>query len=170
MRKGVLDRLFILLCVVALTTFIGYLLAKKYRQKKTFFTQFSQFNERFLSEISYLRRPLFALKEKYDYDGEFALLLDDFYANLGENALKTAKLNAFFEKRGYFTQDEKSLTIDYFSTLGKGNGASQKAYFTAVKTEIDRFLQKAKEEEQKRGELYVKLGFLIGLTILVVAV
>ena len=44
--------------IVAFMSFLGYLLAKKYRKRRDFFVQFTLFNERFLSEISYYRRHL----------------------------------------------------------------------------------------------------------------
>ena len=49
--------------IICFTSFCGYVLAKKYRQRKNFFSQMNEFNERFLSEIAYYRRPI-----NVDYD------------------------------------------------------------------------------------------------------
>ena len=39
------------IAIIAFTTFCGYFFSKKYRQRKIFFAQFKEFNERFLNEI-----------------------------------------------------------------------------------------------------------------------
>ena len=54
-----LAKFFLGLAIIAFTTYCGYLLSNKYRTRKAFFVQFFEFNERFLSEINYLKRPLF---------------------------------------------------------------------------------------------------------------
>ena len=56
--------------IIAFTTFCGYLLGKKYRIKKQFFLQLNEFNERFLSEIAYYRRPLREFIAGYAYQGQ----------------------------------------------------------------------------------------------------
>ena len=67
--------------VIAFTTLCGYLLAKKYRQRKLFFTQLKEFNERFLNEIAYYRRPIGEFIAGYAYQGEFNELLQGFFSN-----------------------------------------------------------------------------------------
>ena len=57
--------------MIAFTSFCGYLLARKYRQRKLFFRQLYEFNERFLTEIAYYRRPIQEFAAKYTYRGEY---------------------------------------------------------------------------------------------------
>ena len=71
------------MAIVCFTSFCGYVLAKKYRQRKNFFAQMNEFNERFLSEIAYYRRPVGEFAEKYAYKGEFEILLNAFLDSLG---------------------------------------------------------------------------------------
>lgn len=162
-------KFFLGIAIVAFTSFCGYVLAKKYRQRKNFFAQLREFNERFLNEISYYRRPLAEFVSKYAYKGEFNRLLECFFRTLGENSylfeedLQGAEYN-------FLTREEKGDIKDYFFMLGKGDSASQKTYFSSVK---DRLLQKQTETEKnckKYGDLYVKLGFLIGLLILILII
>ena len=51
--------------------------------------------------------------------------------------------------------------------LGKGDSASQKAYFSALKEPIGKMQLGAETAYKKYGDLYVKLGFLCGLLILI---
>jgi hypothetical protein len=54
--------------------------------------------------------------------------------------------------------------------VGKGDSASQSAYFTSVKGTLGEYKRKAAEECAKYGDLYLKLGFLCGLMILVIII
>lgn len=42
----------------------------------------NEFNERFLSEIAYYRRPVKEFSQKYEYQGEFEVLLCSFIDSL----------------------------------------------------------------------------------------
>ena len=66
------------LAIVAFTSFFGYALAKKYRVRKLFFSQFYEFNDRFLSEVNYFKRPIAEVCKRFSYRGEFDLLLAGF--------------------------------------------------------------------------------------------
>ena len=44
--------------IVAVFTAGGYILSKKYRQRRRFLGQFREFNEQFINEITYYRRPI----------------------------------------------------------------------------------------------------------------
>lgn len=68
--------------LVAFGSFCGYVLAKKYRQRKLFFAQLQLFNERFISEVSYYRRPVREFVNLYAFQGEFRALLQEFLENI----------------------------------------------------------------------------------------
>ncbi|MBR6773648.1 MAG: hypothetical protein IKM16_03165, partial [Clostridia bacterium] len=70
------------LAIVAFCGFCGYFLSKKYRKRKEFYRQMSQFNERFLAEISYYKRSVPKFLTAYAYKGEFDVLLRAFYREL----------------------------------------------------------------------------------------
>ena len=62
------------------------------------------------------------------------------------------------------------LLRDYFSMLGRGDSNSQKAYFSSVKSALSDHKKKSAADCQRYGDLYLKLGFLLGLAILVLIV
>ena len=156
------------LAIIAFTTFCGYLLAKKYRQRKLFFQQLHEFNERFLCEISYYKRPVKDFALRYTYRGEFRLLLYNFLHNLdhpteGNNFLDDPQCS-------FLKTEDRRIVADYFLMLGRGDTSSQKSYFTSVKNELTSIQKDADTACKKYGDLYVKLGFLCGLLLLILII
>lgn len=161
-------KFFLGIAIVAFTSFCGFLLARKYRQRKQFFTQLRDFNERFLTEINYYRRPLKEFASKYVYKGEFRLLLQEYFRGIDESfrALRVLESSDF----SFLKKDEKSFVADYLQSLGKADSSSQKAYFSSVKDTLGKLYTEATENCKKYGDLYIKLGFLCGLLILILII
>ncbi len=155
--------------IVAFTAFCGYFFAKKYRQRKLFFRQFKEFNERFLSEISYYRRPLKEFISAYRYRGEFNELLTD-YLSVIKNRETFAEVLTDDGKYSFLKEEERRTLEDYFLMLGKGDSLSQKGYFSSVRELLTGLQAEAESAAKKYGDLYVKLGFLLGLLILILIV
>ena len=153
--------------MVAFTAFCGYLLSKKYRQRKLFFLQLKEFNGRFLNEISYYRRPIAEFVSGYSYQGEFQTLLVLFFEKIKERSA-SEKVFLDDEEFAFLTRDEKRLVEDYFQMLGKGDSKSQKDYFSSVKDCISKLQTETETDCKKYGDLYVKIGFLCGLLILII--
>ena len=153
-------KLFLGIAVVTFTSFCGYVLAGKYRQKQLFFRQFYTFNERFLNEISYYRRPLHEFVRRYSYKDEFNELLRAFF-----NALEQKRL--FFkdvldkQEFDFLNQEEKAVVLDYFLMLGKGDSASQKNYFSSMREILTKLQREAENSCKKYADLYIKIGFLL---------
>ncbi len=162
-------KFFLGVIIVAFTSFCGYFLAKKYRQRKNFFKQLREFNERFLSEIAYYRRPVREFASSYAYQGEFGGLLQDYFSALDERS-HTEKILSETDKYSFLTEEERRTVQDYFLMLGKGDSASQRGYFSSVRDRLSSMQNEAEDAAKKYGDLYVKLGFLCGLFILVLIV
>ncbi len=163
-----MTKLLLGLAVIAFTTFIGYLLTKKYRKRKSFFSQFYDFNNRFLNEIAYFRRPVGEFIAKYPYNGEFNEFLKGYLKNINapfgiETLLQTDDFS-------FITKDEKQLIIDYFSTLGKGGIATQTAYYNGVNETLKSVKLQTEQENKRYGDLFIKLGFLCGLFVLILII
>lgn len=159
-------KLFLGIAVVAFTSLCGYVLARKYRQKQLFFRQFYTFNERFINEISYYRRPLQEFVKKYAYKEEFNQLLLAFFYSLEKKRLV---LKDILDKQEYdfLKQEEKVVVMDYFLMLGKGDSASQKLYFSSMRDVLSKLQKEAEDTCKKYADLYIKIGFLLGLLILI---
>ncbi len=157
------------IAIIAFTTFCGYLLSKKYRQKKLFFQQLKEFNERFLSEIAYYRRPIREFVAGFRYQGEFNSLLEEFFSTMETRSSNDRKV---FDLPDYsfLTAEEKGIVADYFLMLGKGDSISQKEYFSSAKERLFKLQTESEKDCKRYGDLYIKIGFLCGLLILILIV
>ena len=157
------------IAIVGFGSYCGYVFAKKYRKRKLFFAQLKEFNERFLSEVSYYRRPLGEFWAKYTYKGEFQMFLQTFFAEIDELSQSEHRSMSFPDCE-FLKSEDKALMEDYFKMLGKGDSASQKTYFSAAKERLAKVCTEAESEYKKYGDLYIKLGFLCGLLILILMI
>ncbi len=162
-------KFFIGIIIIAFCSFCGWLLSKKYRQRKLFFHEFKEFNERFLSEISYYRRPLREFITAYAYQGEFQQFLSNAFLARRDDT-KNESVFREIDKLEFLKNEEKYELQDYFLMLGKGDSGSQKNYFTSYKEKLSSLTQSANLDAKRYGDLYIKLGFLSGLFILLLII
>ena len=158
------------IAIICFTTFCGYFFAQKYRRRKDFFRQLCEFNERFLSEITYYRRPLPDFAASYEYKGDFHNLLTNYFQIAKEQqGIRLSFSQGMLDNVGltFLRKEEKSIVEDYFLMLGKGDSASQKMYFTATKENLKKICAQSELDCKKYGDLYIKLGFLFGLLLLI---
>ena len=160
-----MTKFFLGIAIVAFTTFCGAVLAKKYRQRKLFFKQLKEFNERFLNEISYYRRPLGVFSQKYSYTGEFKEVLYGFLSIMDKSIITSDTLH--LSVYTFLQKDDLIFIEDYFKMLGKGDSASQKTYFNSIKEPLTKLQTESEATCKKYGDLYIKIGFLCGLLILI---
>lgn len=145
--------------VIAFCVFLGYIASGKYRARKKFYAQFYAFNERYLTELCYARKPLSVFLKEYEYTGDFKKSLETFSENRAPEF-----------QFAFMTKEEKGNCADYFAMLGKGDSVSQKNYFAAQKSMLEEKKTASEEEARKRGELYLKLGLLAGLAFVILIV
>lgn len=157
------------IAIVAFTSFCGYVLAKKYRKRKLFLAQLKEFNERFLSEISYYKRPIAEFVSRSVYKGEFNEFLRDFFQTREQSDYGVLRAINFTDCE-FLTPEDRRVIEDYFLMLGKGDTFSQKTYFSSAKEAIGKQQTEADTAYKKYGDLYIKLGFLCGLFILILIV
>ena len=155
--------------VVAIATAFGYLFSKKYRQRRRFFTQFREFNEQFIHEITYYRRPIKEFLSCHTYDREFDMVLQKYEAILSNNAFKNRELFDLSEY-SFLNENEKTDITDYFMTIGTGDSASQKCYFLSMRERLSKYESDAISQGKKYENLYIELGFLCGLFILILII
>ena len=64
----------------------------------------------------------------------------------------------------------RELHIGNFLMLGKGDSFSQKGYFATSKDALEKLYAEAENNCKKYVHLYIKLGFLCGLTLLILLI
>ena len=157
------------IAIVIFSTACGYYLAKKYRQRRHFLRQLREFNEQFINEISYYRRPIKDFLSIHPFEGEFQGFLQEYARVLNEtNQEAQGILN--LSNYTFLRENEKVDIIDYFMMLGKGDSHSQKSYFFSMRERLAKREQEAVDEGNRYENLYIKLGFLCGLFILILII
>lgn len=156
-------KLIVGIALVVFCGFCGYLLTKKYRVRKDYYKQYYAFNRDFLNEIAFSRRPIETWLEKKQFSGEFETTLGGFLSALrnGDTALES------FEPPEFLSEDEKLFVREYFSSLGRGDSEGQKGYFSAAEKTLGARKEAAEKDCARYCDLYVKMGVLLGLTLLI---
>ena len=150
--------------LVVFTTYCGRCFAKKYRLRKAFFEQADSFNIAFLEELNYTKRPFEEFSLKGGYSGDFKSLIYDEMKR--REMRKTSMLT--LEEYSFLTSDERRFFSEYFAAIGKGDSLSQKAYYSRAENSIKSLKIQAVEECKKHLDLYTKMGFILGLAILII--
>ena len=151
-------RLALGILVLILSTYIGYMMSKKYTVRKAYYNAFTEFNKKLKNEISFRQQSLLTLIRNFG----------------NENCFYTALKDVIVEKKSFnlddkvFNEDEQTFLSNYLAVIGKGDRLSQLKYVESVEVQIAECLKNANDDEKKYKVLFIKLGFLIGLMLLVV--
>lgn len=144
---------------IAFSVGIGYLAANKYRCRRNFFSQLSDFNERYINELEYARKPLPVFLKETSATGDFKKTLEEFSSSRAPQL-----------KFSYLTKEEKKECTEYFSMLGRGDALSQKGYFCARREPLGEVRAACEKQAKAKGELYLKLGLLAGLAFVILII
>lgn len=142
--------------IVAITTYAGYAVSKKYYYKRKFYQSFYDFNLIMRSEIAYGKNTVKTIIKQND-DGE------EFYRNLKEFIN-----NEEYKKVEYFNASENDFVRNYFNTIGEGDAVSQTKFVDGTEGRLKKYLEDACANEKKYKTLYIKLGFMVGLIIMII--
>lgn len=146
-------------CIVLFLTYIGYFLSGKYRLKKNFYKEWVRFHRAFLNDMEYIRRPLPELFERFSAKGEF------------EKILETYQKEHFLQGNiPFLNKEENGFLSEYFSFLGRSDFTGQKEYFSAAGKSLEDTYAAAEKDAAKYTDLYIKLGFLLGIAIVILLV
>lgn len=149
---------FLGLMLLAISTFISYILSDKYRKRKDFYKKFTIFNEKLISELNFSKKTLIEMISNLEDNSDFNKFLCKYVRN-----------REIVENINYLNSDEQGFFVNYITTIGNGDVVSQLNFVNSAKIEIEKNLNEAIENDKKYKILYLKIGFLIGLILLVVA-
>ena len=139
-------------------TTAGYFLGAKYKDRKVFFEDFNAFNNKLLNEISFSQRSLSEIiKGCGQNDSVFYEIIKS-----GDNLQETVNKKAVF-----LDDEEKNTLCEYIKTIGKTDKSTQENYLKSTQGLISEKIKKTSEEYRKYKNLHVKIGFLLGLMVLV---
>lgn len=151
-------KLIIGLILFVLSLLIGYEYVKKYTRKRVFFTEFNNFNNDLMSEISYLKNTIpEIIKKNFNIKSDFYKGLYMFFINAEEKVVLP----------NYLTDKESNLYINYLKTIGRGNSVTTSQYLNSIKNTISLYLNESIKKEEKNKPLCIKLSIIIGLIAII---
>jgi stage III sporulation protein AB len=154
--------LMILILVIA-CTYVGFGFSKQYILRYEFFTQLQLFFKKFNLQINFSREKLKPIiSEHVTTSKELELILSNFLTALDENDLTNKKL---FNKCKLLNEDEKNLLFSFFKSLGHFDLTGQTDHINNYIKNFEFILQSVKEDKEKYGTLFTKLGLIIGVVI-----
>ena len=146
--------------LVALFTALGYKAGDKYSYRKTVFEKFYDSNLSFISKIGVINDSV------SDY---MATLYDSIPNAVGEySAFLSGERFVCNDKR--LTKTQKEIIETYINALGTSDSVSQKELLCSISETIKIERDKAKNEYLKFSNLSVRLGFSIGLMLVIIII
>ena len=140
------------ICVV-MGVLIGYRFSDKFTQRKRFFNDFYLFNNLLKNEVAFSQRTIKSIYNSFE-NSIFTEYVKD--GCVDDKSIK------------FITADERKVVKEYCLNVSKTDRISLMNYLNSMTATIEQYSKKATEDEKKYKTLYIKLGFLIGLIILVV--
>ncbi len=140
-------------------TKIGFDKSKKYKNVVSFYDSLCLLCDRFLVELQYKKSHL---------DN----ILKDSYSSVDAVRL----FNSHLENKNdlvfpsYINEEEKVIIKDFFKKLGQGDTDSQKIFINSFKKIFENNKDNYKIEFKKYSNLYLKIGFMCGLTLMIVVI
>lgn len=164
-------KIFLMICVVGICSFVGYGISFSYTDRKLFFYEFVNFINNLKNEIGFSMSKLPATITKLSNqikNKQLNKILTNYLSCLKEKKPIEDKL--LFKDIGILKQQEKDCTFDFFYRLGKMDLMHQVDALNSSIKIFEEYYSQAKSEAIKYCPLYTKLGILIGLFfILIVA-
>ncbi len=143
-----------------ISTYVGYIYSKKYIDRKKFYKDFFYFNKNLYNQVSFSQNSLIKVVKDKDDNSYFNTLLKEIIIN----NIEEIKLSDNFLK------EDEEFFMEYVSNLGKSDYTTQKKYLSEIDNIILKKLTEAEENENKYKKTYLKLGFTIGLIILILLI
>ena len=146
--------------LVATTSYIGYRFADKYKYRLFVLETLYKFNLTTVSQIGVTNVSV--------ADG--VGLLKKEIPDVMKNADVFLNGEIFVCEDKKLTAEQKGLVSDYINVLGTSNASNQKQILISFGERLNNELQSAKTKCSNFSKLSVKLGFSIGLMIVVIII
>lgn len=152
-------KLFLGIILLILSILISFIMSNKFYFRRVFFNDFATFNRELKQNILFKQNTLIKLINSYQIKSDFFILTKNYIEN-GQYK---------FDKK-YLTKQELSFFDEYLKLIGVGDKVSQLDFINSVEDIISSKQVQAVNDEKKYKILYIKLGFLIGLILLILVI
>ena len=149
--------------IVFICGYIGYGLSKFYISRLKLFTSLINFTEKLDTDINFGKSKLLKIIEDFKCNSkDLKKILEGYTVCLNESRPCTETV---FKEVKILKDDEKHIILNFFSELGKLDVYNQTKQIENSKMKFKEILNLCTEEKKKYGNLYLKLGIILGLLI-----
>ncbi len=160
----------ILILLVVLCTFIGFIFSKKYSVRANFYQALLYLCQKFDIEINYSRERLKNIFLGLDDKNKSALRgIDKNYIAFIDKEAPLDK-NNLFKGINFLKDNEKDLIFTFFKSLGRSDVDSQSKEIKNFQSRFEELTSKTNAENKKYGSLSIKLGLICGLVLVVILI
>lgn len=146
--------------LLALSTAAGYRLSLKKKRRSLYFSDFRIFHREMMGAATFSKRSVLevigASKSRGDFNNTLAAYRD---------SLQNKK--EFEPEFSDLTEEERETVRLYFDQIGKGDGAVQERLLGFYTQKIDELCAASERDRERYAALYIKLGFLLGLILMI---
>lgn len=161
----------LLIFIVVCFSYIGYGFSKYYSRRNKFFEDLILFSERLCIDIAFSKDKMLSIvnacKLEVSKDLERVLLVYEKYL-VGEIEDFTEEM--YFETSNLLNEDEQSSIKLFFKNLGRLDSKNQTKEIENFKTKFELLRKNSDIENRKFGGLFIKLGFILGLTLAILLI
>ena len=150
-------RLFLGIVLLVICTYVGYIKSNKYYFRKVFYDDFVRFNSKLKQEVAFKQGTIKNLLDNEKNQTDFIIGLKNIFSNIQNDDKKIY----------YLDEDELKEYKTYISNIGTGDKSLMIEYLQSVDESMINKQKQCVLEEKKYKALYVKLGFFVGLIMLI---
>lgn len=148
----------ILIAFTAAGTFVGLYINKCYGERALYYRELCGFVQKLLNELPFRKESVSAITREYEmHSKRLSKQLEEYRAGIAPTV-----------KTGYSLAERNELTA-FFKRLGTGDLQSELGALSSYAQTFEKKSQLCESDRTKKGALAIKLGFLGGLCIGVLA-
>lgn len=146
---------------IIIFTKIGVNKSKCYEQNYRYYNALCIFCTNLLGELKYSKKELKTLENKDYYSADFTLTLTSFLSSNKDEEV-------FYPT--YLNEVEKTKITTFFEVVGKGDSVSQQSVVNGFLEDFNALKNEKYQIFNKYKTFYKKLGFYVGLIMLIMVV
>ena len=158
----------LLVLIISMFGVIGFGVAGSYFERKRFFFNLLEFLKQTKSLVGFSSTKLTEILNKQSYYGDkhFKRLIKNYMSVLNDN-LNISLDNLFYDIT-ILTNEEKQDIFSFFKGLGMYDQTTQIKQIELLESKCKHYFETANEDAKKYGELYSKLGLIVGAFVALV--
>jgi stage III sporulation protein AB len=161
----------VVLCTIfALFCGIGYMIWRKFKNRKVFFENLLSFCEHMLVEIAFSQNTVRRIIEIYaaGYSKPFRILLTAYLALLDKKTDITRERVGELVDENLIKPHEKNVLVDFFTELGRHGAREEKQKIENKKIAFDGFFKNCAEVLKRDASIYLKLFIFLGVGVVII--